>query len=98
MKESFDEPLFREFLITPGQKGNFIKATKAELVGKTKVSIEEESHDGVRVILKKDANDSIKEIKFVCSCGQTKSIILDYSESGEAENPSKNIDFADGII
>ncbi len=81
MKDSFDEPLFREYSLSPNQKGNFIKASKAEMVGKTKVAIEEESHDGVKVILKKDANDSIKEIKFVCSCGQTKSIILDYSDS-----------------
>ena len=36
--------------------------------------------EGVRVLLKKDSNDSIKELKFVCSCGQTKTIILDYSE------------------
>ncbi len=83
MKDSFDEPLFREYSLLPNQKGNFIKATKAELVGTTKVTIEEESHDGVKVILKKDANDSIKEIKFVCSCGQTKSIILDYSDTQE---------------
>lgn len=83
MKDSFDEPLFREFSFSTHQKGNFIKASEAELVGKTKVAIEEESHDGVKVILKKDANDSIKEIKFVCSCGQTKSIILDYSDLSE---------------
>ena len=91
MKESFDEPLFREFLLSPNEKGNFIKASKTELVGKTKVAIEEESHDGVKVILKKDANDSIKEIKFVCSCGQTKSIILDYSDSQDDLGSSTSI-------
>ncbi|MDR3627544.1 MAG: hypothetical protein P4L45_11955 [Ignavibacteriaceae bacterium] len=81
MKNNFDEPLFREFNFpTRDISGNVIKAGSSEVIGKTKVSIDEGSHDGVTVILKKDANDSIKEIKFVCSCGQTKSIILDYSE------------------
>ena len=86
MKDNFNEPLFREFSFSSKTKGNFIKASDAELIGKTKVAIEEESHDGVKVILKKDANDSIKEIKFVCSCGQSKSIILDYSDSADEPN------------
>lgn len=60
--------------------GNLIKAEDVEIKGTAKISIEDDEVDGTRVILKKDANDSIKEIKFVCSCGQTKSIILDYSE------------------
>lgn len=82
MKDKFKEPVFREFdFDSNDSSGNFIKSTKAELVGKTKISVEEESHDGVKIILKKDGNDSIKEIKFVCSCGQTKSVILDYSDS-----------------
>lgn len=81
MKDSFKEPLFREFSLSDDKtKKSFIKASEATIVGKTRISIEEESHDGVKVILKKDANDIIKEIKFVCSCGQTKSIMLDYSE------------------
>ena len=81
MKNNFEEPLFREFNFpTENISGNVIKAGGSEVIGKTKVSIDEGSHDGVTVILKKDSNDSIKEIKFVCSCGQTKSIILDYSE------------------
>lgn len=80
MKNSFEEPLFREFTFSQGDNGNFIKSGKTEMVGKVKVTVEEESHDGVKIILKKDSNDSIKEIKFVCSCGQTKSIILDYSD------------------
>jgi hypothetical protein len=81
MKNNFEEPLFREFTFPVNNKSSkFIKASMAEMIGKTKVTIEEGSHDGVKVILKKDSNDSIKEIKFVCSCGQTKSIILDYSE------------------
>ncbi len=81
MKNNFEEQLFREFGFDQKNiNGNVIKSSKAELVGKTKVSVEEENHEGVKIILKKDANDSIKEIKFVCSCGQTKSIILDYTE------------------
>ena len=81
MKSNFEEPLFREFNFpTSNISGNLIKAGGSEVIGKTKVSVEEGSHDGVTVILKKDSNDSIKEIKFVCSCGQTKSIVLDYSE------------------
>ncbi|MHB1687308.1 MAG: hypothetical protein ACYCVH_08035 [Ignavibacteriaceae bacterium] len=81
MKNTFEEPLFREFDYEQNHlNGHLIKSSEAELVGKTKVSVEEENHEGVKIILKKDANDSIKEIKFVCSCGQTKSIILDYSE------------------
>lgn len=81
MKSVFEEPLFSEFDFAQNSfKGHLIKKSNAEFVGKTKVSVEEENHEGVKIILKKDANDSIKEIKFVCSCGQTKSIILDYSE------------------
>ncbi len=81
MKNNFKEPLFREYNYDLNESSsNFIKSTDAELVGKTKISVEEESHEGVKIILKKDANDSIKEIKFVCSCGQTKSVILDYSD------------------
>ena len=80
MNESFEEPLFRE--ITPGnvKSGNVIKASEAVVSGITKITIEEENEDGIKVVLKKDENDSVKEIKFICSCGHTKSIILDYTE------------------
>ena len=81
MKDNFEEPLFREFSLSEDKTNkSFIKAAEASIVGKTRISVEEESHDGVKVILKKDANDVIKEIKFVCSCGHTKWIMLDYSE------------------
>ncbi len=81
MKENFEEPVYMEISADGGRKSlSFIKASEAEIIGKSKITVEEESHEGVKVILKKDANDAIKEIKFVCSCGQTKSIILDYSE------------------
>ncbi len=81
MKKEFEEPIFREMNITQNSNsGNVIKAEKVEIFGKTKISVEEESHEGVKFILKKDSNDSIKEIKFICSCGQTKSILLDYND------------------
>lgn len=81
MKDDFEEYVFRE-LSVPNSKntGNLIKNSDAKITGNIKVSIEEDSQEGVKIILKKDVNDNIKEIKFVCSCGQTKSIILDYTE------------------
>ena len=81
MKNSFEEPVFREVKSDPANSsGNYIRKEMARFVGKTKITIEEESHQGVKVILKKDEDESIKEIKFVCSCGQTKSILLNYTE------------------
>jgi len=81
MKKEFEEPIFHEMNITQNSNsGNVIKAEKIEIIGKTKISVEEESHEGIKFILKKDINDSIKEIKFICSCGQTKSILLDYND------------------
>lgn len=60
--------------------GNVIKAKDVEITGVAKISIEQDSHEGVKIILKKDAQENIKEIKFVCTCGETKSVLLDYSE------------------
>lgn len=81
MKNNFEEPVFNELQYdSSANSGNFIKKENARIVGKTKVDVEEESHEGVKVILKKDEDESIKEIKFVCSCGQTKAILLNYSE------------------
>ncbi len=79
MKEAFEEPLFREFAYIKNGDKNIIKNFDAHMAGKTKISIEEDSFDGVKVILKRDDNDSIKEIKFVCSCGQSKTIVFDYA-------------------
>lgn len=76
----FEEQTFSEFFIEESKKNNVIKSNDSVLKGKTKISIEEEGVDGVKFILKKDENDILKEIKFVCSCGQTKTIILDYNE------------------
>lgn len=80
MKNSFEEPVFEEIKCDTANSGNYIRKEMTKIIGKTKIDVEEESHQGVKVILKKDEDDSIKEIKFVCSCGQTKSIILNYTE------------------
>ncbi len=62
-------------------KTNLIKADQVEMHGNSKISFEEDSEDGVKIVLMKDNEGNIKEIKFICSCGQTKSLVLDYSES-----------------
>ena len=81
MKEDFAEPVYRELdSKVSKQSGNIIKSEDFNVTGYTKVTVEEESLGGVKFILKKDENDNIKEIKFVCSCGQSKSVLLDYSE------------------
>ena len=80
MENNFEQSLYKEFSGTTSSGNNVIKASQLELNGKMKIEVEQESHAGVKIILKKDENDSIKEIKFVCSCGETKSIVLDYSE------------------
>ncbi len=72
----YDEISYRE----DGRIGNIIKGDSAKIEGKVKVSIQHDDLDDVKVILKKDEDDNIKEIKFVCSCGQTKTVILNYDE------------------
>lgn len=81
MEDEFQETTFREISYRDvDADGNVIKSDKAKIIGMAKITVEEDSHGGVKLILKKDANDNIKEIKFVCSCGETKSVILDYNE------------------
>jgi hypothetical protein len=81
MKEDFVEYTFREFdFNSKNRNSNLIKSNMAEINGFCKISVEEESHGGVKVVLKKDAQDNIKEIKFICLCGQSKSVLLDYTE------------------
>jgi hypothetical protein len=80
MTEIFEEPLFREVSIPAKNTGNIIKAKDAEVTGLTKISVDDNTDEGVKVLLKKDGNDFVKEIKFICSCGHTKTIVLDYSE------------------
>jgi len=59
---------------------NVIKSEELQLEGTTKISFEEDDIDGIKIVLSKDENNNVREIKFICSCGQTKSIILDYGE------------------
>lgn len=59
---------------------NVIKSEELQIEGKTKISFEEDEIDGIKIVLNKDENNNVREIKFICSCGQTKSIILDYGE------------------
>jgi hypothetical protein len=79
MKETFEESIYKEIEFTRAKKG-VIKAPQVKIVGKSRISIEEEGHKGAKIVVKKDENDTIKEIKFICSCGKTKSIVVDYSE------------------
>jgi hypothetical protein len=81
MKEQFEEYVFRDLSVpNSSSRKNLIKSSETKINGNIKVSVDEDSLEGVKIILKKDANDNIKEIKFVCSCGQSKSVILDYNE------------------
>lgn len=79
-KDNFEDYVFSEISYVPKSSGNLIKGNEANITGNVKVAVEEDSHDGVKIIVKKDKNENIKEIKFVCTCGQTKSILLDYTE------------------
>lgn len=82
MKEQeFKDHTYREISYrSEERKGSLIKSDNAKILGLAKISIEEDSLEGIKIVLKKDENENIKEIKFICSCGQTKSVILDYSE------------------
>lgn len=81
MPNRFEEALMKDiFTKNKAHTGNLIKASDVEIKGYTKITVEEDELEGVKIYLKKDAHDVVKEIKFVCSCGQTKSIILDYNE------------------
>jgi hypothetical protein len=82
MVEEFNEALYKEIYIEDEikRKKNILKSKDVTIKGNKKISIDEELHTGVKILLEKDENDNIKEIKFYCSCGQTKSVVLDYSE------------------
>ncbi|MCL4551432.1 MAG: hypothetical protein M1495_23025 [Bacteroidetes bacterium] len=83
MTSNYEDALFRDARVKNTSKtGNLLKANEYEVVGSSKISLEDNDFDDVKILLKKDANDNLKEIKFMCSCGQTKSILLDYGESG----------------
>ena len=80
MKEEFQDIIYREVSFTKIVGNNLVKSEDSKITGSAKISIEEDSHEGVKIILKKDEVDNIKEIKFVCTCGETKSVILDYND------------------
>ncbi len=81
MTNHFEDALVKDIYSKNSlRSGNLIKAADIEFKGVAKITLESDDQDDVKIYLKKDANDAVKEIKFVCSCGQTKSIVLDYSE------------------
>ena len=51
-----------------------------QISGSSKICFEEDHAEGIKIVLTKDADNNVKEIKFICSCGQTKALSLDYSE------------------
>lgn len=81
MSDTFTESTYREVLNkNSANSGNVIKSEYLTSNGKTKVEFHDEHDDSVKILLKKDENDQVQEIKFVCSCGETKSIALDYND------------------
>ena len=81
MKKEFADAIFSKVTTdNMVKKGKVLKCGNFRVAGKAKIEVMEDSEDGVKIILNKDENDTIREIKFVCSCGQTKSLYLDYSD------------------
>jgi len=81
MANNFEDAVYKDIFPTnKTNTGNLIKSNDVEVLGLSKISFQDDDLDGVRILLKKDPNDNLKEIKFVCSCGQTKTVILDYNE------------------
>ena len=79
-EEEFVEPVYKEVTPVRQSMSNVLKSSDIKIMGDVKISVEEDSEDSVNIFLKKDAHDNIQEIKFICSCGKTKSLIMDYSE------------------
>jgi hypothetical protein len=77
MNRNFEDMIYEEYK-SPSRNKAVIKSEDAHVSGKIKFSIEADDQKGVKVIIKKDSEDSIKELKFLCKCGESKSIILDY--------------------
>ena len=81
MNDIMEEANFNTVTCKNGsRKSGLIKAEDVQISGSSKICFEEDHAEGTKIILTKDADNNIKEIKFICSCGQTKSIALDYSE------------------
>ena len=81
MSNLMEEALFNSITSKNNKrKSKLIKAEDVQLTGSSKIHFEEDHAEGIKIVLTKDADNNIKEIKFICSCGQTKSIALDYYE------------------
>lgn len=81
MNDIMEEAIFSSVTCKNGsRKSGLIKAEDVQISGSSKICFEEDHAEGTKIILTKDADNNIKEIKFICSCGQTKSIALDYAE------------------
>ena len=81
MKDLIEDAIFNSVNCKNGsRKSNLIKAENVETFGSSKIGFEEDHAEGIKIVLTKDAENNINEIKFICSCGQTKSLTLDYSE------------------
>jgi len=81
MNDIMEEAIFNSVTRKNGSsKSGLIKAEDVQISGSSKICFEEDHAEGTKIILTKDVDNNIKEIKFICSCGQTKSITLDYSE------------------
>lgn len=81
MNNLIEEAIFNSITCKNGsRKSNLIKAEDVQLSGSSKICFEEDHAEGIKIVLTKDADNNVKEIKFICSCGQTKALSLDYSE------------------
>jgi hypothetical protein len=81
MNETFQDSFFN--IVASNSKtgkSNFIKSEDVLMQGVSQISFEEDTAEGIKIILHKDAEGNLKEIRFICSCGQTKSLVLDYTE------------------
>ncbi len=79
MENRFTETVFSS-ISSDSVNGKVVKNGTYKVSGKMKIEVMEESEDGVKIVLNKDENDKIREIKFICSCGRTKSLYLDYDD------------------
>lgn len=81
MFESFTENSYREInSVNKKVSGNVLKKKAVSEIGNLKIEVHDEQDEGVKILFNKDENGEVKEIKFVCSCGETKVVMLDYNE------------------
>lgn len=81
MSEYFQDSFFNVAMSTnKARKSNVLKSEDVIIQGVSQISYEEDHAEGIKFVLQKDGEGNLKEIRFICSCGQSKSIVLDYSE------------------